>query len=92
MLNITVLLEWNFTADFQSDVLAILTTFQKEFWNNWYTVFKSPDIELLETEIKLGVATLKNDATPNFISVSNSSILGLSNGISFVSEFYLEGG
>ena len=42
--------------------------------------------------LKVGVATLKNDAMPNFISVSNSSILGLSNGISFVSEFYLEGG
>ena len=42
--------------------------------------------------LKVGMATLKNDATPNFISVSNSSILGLSNGISFVSEFYLEGG
>ena len=34
---------------------------------------------------------LKNVATSNFISVSNSSILGLSNKVSFVSEFYLEG-
>ena len=29
---------------------------------------------------------------PNFISVSNSSLLGLSNDASFVSEFFLEGG
>ena len=42
--------------------------------------------------IKVGLATLKYDAMPNFISVSNSSILGLSNDVSFVSEFYLEGG
>ena len=42
--------------------------------------------------LKEGVTTLKNDATPNFISVSNSSILGLSTGISFVSEFFLKGG
>ena len=41
--------------------------------------------------LKVGVVTLKNDATPNFISVSNSSILGLSTGISFVSEFFLKG-
>ena len=40
----------------------------------------------------VGVATLKNDAMPNFISVSNSSLLGLSNNVSFVSEFYLKGG
>ena len=42
--------------------------------------------------LKVGVATLKNDAMTNFISASNSSILGLSNGISFVSEFFLKGG
>ena len=42
--------------------------------------------------LKVGVATLKNAATPNFISVSNSSILGLSNDVSFVSELYLKGG
>ena len=34
----------------------------------------------------------QNAATPNSILVSNSSILGLSNAVSFVSEFYLEGG
>ena len=33
-----------------------------------------------------------DDATPTFISDSGSSILGLSNDISFVSEFLLEGG
>ena len=32
------------------------------------------------------------DATPIFISESGSSILGLSNDISFVSELFLEGG
>ena len=42
--------------------------------------------------LKMGVATLYNADTPNFISVSNSSILGLSNDVSFVSEFFLEGG
>ena len=33
-----------------------------------------------------------DDATPNFISDSGSSILGLSNDVSFVSEFFLECG
>ena len=33
-----------------------------------------------------------DDATPNFISDSSSCILGLSNEISFVSGFSLEGG
>ena len=32
------------------------------------------------------------DVTPIFISESGSSILGLSNDISFVSELFLEGG
>ena len=41
--------------------------------------------------LEVGVATLLNAATPNFISVSNSSISGLSNDVSFVSAFYLEG-
>ena len=42
--------------------------------------------------LKVVVTTLKNAATPNFISVSNSFLLGLSNDVSFVSEFHLEGG
>ena len=33
-----------------------------------------------------------DDATPNFISDSSSCILGLSNELSFVSEFLLKGG
>ena len=33
-----------------------------------------------------------DDATPIFISESGSSILGLSNDVSFVSELFLEGG
>ena len=37
-----------------------------------------------------GCGNLLDDATPNFISDSGSSILGLSNDISFVSEFFLE--
>ena len=41
------------TADFQLDVLAILTT-QNSQTNN--TSLESPNIELLETEIKLDVA------------------------------------
>ena len=28
------------TAEFQSDILAIFTTFQKEFWNKWYIIGK----------------------------------------------------
>ena len=42
--------------------------------------------------LKVGVSTLINDATPNFISVSVSSIIGLSNDISFVSKLCLKGG
>ena len=34
----------------------------------------------------------QNDATPNFILDFNSCILGLSNEVSFVSGYYLEGG
>ena len=44
------------------------------------------------TFYKSGRGNPQNAATPNFILVSNSSILGLSNDVSFVSEFYLEGG
>ena len=40
----------------------------------------------------MGVANLQNDATPNFILDFNSCILGLSNEVSFVSGYYLEGG
>ena len=39
-----------------------------------------------------GCGNLFDDATPNFISDSGSSILKLSNDISFVSEILLEGG
>ena len=44
------------------------------------------------TFYKSGRGNPQNAATPNFILVSNSPILGLSNDVSFVSEFYLEGG
>ena len=36
----TVVIDWDFTADFKLDVLAILTTFQTEFWNKWYIIWK----------------------------------------------------
>ena len=39
-----------------------------------------------------GRGNSNNDATPDFFPDSNSSILGLSNEILFVSEFLLEGG
>ena len=39
-----------------------------------------------------GCGNPPDDATPIFISESGSSILGLSNDISFVSELFLEGG
>ena len=39
-----------------------------------------------------GRGNLLDDATPTFISDSGSSIIGLSNDISFVSEFLLIGG
>ena len=39
-----------------------------------------------------GRGNSNDDATPNFVPDSNSSILGLSNEILFVSEFLLEGG
>jgi len=37
----------------------------------------------------VGVATPPDDATPTFIPDSDSSVLGLSNDLSFDSEFYL---
>ena len=43
-------------ADFKLDVLAILTTSKQNFETN-DTSFESPNIELSETEIKLGVAS-----------------------------------
>ena len=52
----TVVIDWDFTADFKLDVLAILTTFQTEFETNDIS-FESPNVELSETEIKLGVAS-----------------------------------
>ena len=39
-----------------------------------------------------GHGNSNNDDTPDFVPDSNSSILGLSNEILFVSEFFLEGG
>ena len=36
----TVVIDWDFTADFKLDVLAVLTTFQTEFWNKWYIIWK----------------------------------------------------
>ena len=39
-----------------------------------------------------GCGNRHDDAMPNFISDSSSCILGLSNELSFVSEFLLKGG
>ena len=50
-------------------------------------------IKFLKRQLHLsGRGNPFDDATPTFISDSGSYILGLSNDLSFVSEFLLEGG
>ena len=83
------------SSDNQTDALDETSTGSHEdyVYRNSCNISRPWKIVVLKRESHLrGCGNLPDDATPIFISDSDSSLLGLSNDISFVSKFFLEGG